>query len=479
MSTTQTPIQSWTDGYRALRKHAEAHRGSVTVPPSARDATGWPRTTGLDILVISSVFDAAVRAYAPQDLMQRWLCEADLLASETDETVSSTYAGNRSYWATLAIVAMQLDQRDAALPHPEVWADAMRELGIEHDTVRLDGRSPGGVTTLEFPSVASWDQLVDVQLHYFGALRGEDVGNGPLLARIPRTTHSDVLQLATYWTAQIARIRHDAVCYRHVCARWGAALAHVERLAKGAALDTVYARNDEFWPALLSLAIHVGASAEAPRPWTFYLLVGDLLDPHRRNGAPIERGNTIEFPSAATWDEAAQMQRTYFIKLRGEDVVTGGLISHVPRTTNSDVMQLATYWSNHLARVGEHHAADISYRHVVDRWKTAVADVGRLARKADPTTTYPRNTEFWTALMTIAIQVAVTDETPSRWTLVKEAVVYSVTGLPDTLSDAVAHAVDVGGKSVLRAFAKPLLIAGGGLLGLVLLLRGRRSGSAA
>jgi hypothetical protein len=112
------------------------------------------------------------------------------------------------------------------------------------------------------------------------------------------------------------------------------------------------------------------------------------------------------------------MQRAQLARLRGEDVVTGRLISHVPRTTIDDVRQLAIYWSGVLFRVG-HHIADISSRHVIDRWNAATSDVARIAQDADPRSVYEHNTDFWEAVITLAVQIA--SSTPSQDTSPRNA----------------------------------------------------------
>jgi len=69
--------------------------------------------------------------------------------------------------------------------------------------------------------------------------------------------------------------------------------------------------------------------------------------------------------------------------------------------------------------------------------------------------------------MTIAIQVAVTAEAPTRWTLVKETAKHAIAELPNTLKTA-ANDLASG------VLAKPLLYVGVGLGGLaltILLLR--------
>src|ERR1041384_8448831 len=102
----------------------------------------------------------------------------------------------------------------------------------------------------------------------------------------------------------------------------------------------------------------------APMPWAFH-------DPSsHRNAAPVDTGPTIMFPPTQA-DDAARMQRDEVSRLRGEDVVTGRLISRVPRSTVSDVRPLATMWSAVPAKVGEPTFAHVSHRHAVARARAA------------------------------------------------------------------------------------------------------------
>lgn len=479
------PVTSWINVYRTLREVAEAQRGTVSLSSLSMEPAGWPRTTGFDALAIASVFDPAVPTVVPPELAERWFHETDLLARQPHETLGDIYTGNRSFWATLSAVAGALHQRGAALPAWPVWNAALHELTTESCSACTPTLTTRTVIA-QFPHASTWEEMAQLQLQFFWVLRGVDIVDGPLLVQIPRTTNADILQLATYWSEQLVRLGPcDDAITRHAHANWTTAVEDVGRFAKGASWHATYPRNAEFWRALIALAIQAGTSAGAPALWTLYVDVdlshGKAKEHRNTAPAPLEGPTTVEFPATATWDEAAQMQRAYFSKLRGEDVVQGGLIAHVPRTTNRDVVQLAAYWTKHLVRVGVSRDVDASSRHIVDRWRTAIADVHQLTHDADPSAVYARNTEFWTALMTIALQVAVTDEAPSRWTLIKESVEHSISILPETLSDAASWAstkvadvftkvADVS-KSVGLELAKPLLLAAGGLLGLVFLLR--------
>jgi hypothetical protein len=462
--------RSWFEIYQQLRAKAEASRGTSTVTTNGVTSATVPQTTVSDAFAISLVFDTAVNDHARGEVVARWIWDTDRLAGESDDS-HDIYPGNRSFWDTLAVAATELDRVRAALPAQSVIDDAMRELDVtreEPEDAPASGSSALFVTVFSEPT---WKVMALRQYAFFCMLRGEADGDAQSLATVPATTNADVLGLAHYWTDQLVRIGRtaDDAHHRLVYARWRNVLHHVIRHAKHAPARDEYSLNAEFWIALLTLATETDARDEAPTPWTFHL--PDACD-RRRNAAPVDTGATLDFPAAKTWDEAARMQRDAFAELRGEDQLTGRLIARVPRTTVRDVRQLAAYWQNGLARVGERHRADISYRHVLERWKAAVAQVDRIPLNADPTSVYAHNVDFWEAVMTIAIQVAVTAEAPTRWQLAKEATRKALHDLPHTLRSTV-------GDFLAGVLKKPLIYAGVGLGGIALILLLRRPGASA
>ena len=309
-------------------------------------------------------------------------------------------------------------------------------------------------------SEPTWKAMAVRQLEFFRALRGEMRGGGRFLPAVPCTRNVDVLALATYWTEQLARAGDNAsnTFHRLLYSAWREVVHRVMRVEGCATARDLRAQlrvlerdapahDPERRMRSVTRAVAVSASDAARRA--------------AERGRRSMRDPRWTFPAAKTWDDAAQMQRDAFAKLRGEDRVVGRLIARIPRTTVADVRQLAAYWSNGLAKVHEHNSADVSSRHVVDRWRAAVAEVDRLALTTEPSSVYAHNTDFWEALMTIAIQVAVTAEAPTRWQLAKEAGKHALIELPQTLKNA---ARDVLGG----VLAKPLLYAGIGLGGLAL-----------
>src|SRR5206468_143691 len=80
---------------------------------------------------------------------------------------------------------------------------------------------------------------------------------------IPRTTNADVIALADYWTAQLARVKRVAE-RDAIESRWKMATADVDKLARTGKPDNQYAKNNEFWRTLQQTAIHVAVADEAP-----------------------------------------------------------------------------------------------------------------------------------------------------------------------------------------------------------------------
>ena len=462
MSDSQSSsVPSWSDVHQKLRAKAEAARGTVTITSNGKTVSTYPHTTSSDALAIAPVFDSAVNEYASETIVERWNWEADLLSGEPEYS-AEPYIGNRSFWLSVADAATELDRVHAPMPSPSLVDAALHELAIERPEPADELRNAAASVLVTVFSEPSWEAMARRQLEFFRSIRGEDAGDNPFVLTVPTTCNADILALAHYWTQQIERIGARAcdTYHRLVFSCWREVLYRVARDAKPAPVNDTYAHNNEFWSALLMLATQSDARLAPPTPWAFH--VPQTCQP-RRNAEAVDSGPTLDFPAAKTWDEAARMQREAFVKLRGEDKVTGRLIASVPRTTIADVRQLAAYWSAGLAKVGGRSFADISYRHVIDRWLAAVREVDRIPLTADPGSVYERNVDFWEALMTIAIQVAVTAEAPTRWQLAKEAAVNAAKELPNTLKTAVNDFIS-------RVVARPLLYAGIGVGGLVVVL---------
>jgi hypothetical protein len=208
-----------------------------------------------------------------------------------------------------------------------------------------------------------------------------------------------------------------------------------------------------------------------------------------RNAGPSSDGPFGHFDGVKTYDDLYLAEYKYLREKRGADNLPAphgvtGMQKPIPRSTNADVIALAAYWSKQLD--GTKH---VMGRDAIDaRWKVALADVDKLARAAKPDDVYSKNNEFWRVLGDLAIYIAAAEEAPSSWNLATASLTESLHHLPETLAHVAeegadlvataAHAVgkvaNEAGKGLFAGFGTPLLI-GGGLIGLLLLSRHRRS----
>ncbi len=299
-------------------------------------------------------------------------------------------------------------------------------------------------------------------------------------ARWPRTTGADVVAIA-------ALVDHPVRTHGTpgILRRWRAALLDLQREALHAPHDT-YALNRSFWSTLETVVVFLDDLAITPPDPEIWDALLDELNTYRNVG-PSGDGPIAHFDNIKTYDDLYNAQLKLLKQKRGTDSLdqpsgfSGGL-RDIPRTTNADVLQLATYWATQLSDVKEVWGHDA----VVARWTPVMADVDKLAKPGKPEDAYAKNNEFWRELQQVAIHVAVSDEAPSKWSMVVDSVKDSIVHLPDTLSTAatktaeaigdVAHGAGkiVGevGKGLFSGIGAPVLI-GAGLLGLFLISRGR------
>ena len=116
-----------------------------------------------------------------------------------------------------------------------------------------------------------FDDLYNAQFKYLREQRGfdnlrPDGGAAGVERQIPRTTNADVVALADYWTSQLADVK-SVMGTDGVTATWRAASADVDQLARRGDPNAVYTKNNAFWRALSTTAIHVAVADEAPSKW--------------------------------------------------------------------------------------------------------------------------------------------------------------------------------------------------------------------
>jgi hypothetical protein len=279
----------------------------------------------------------------------------------------------------------------------QAWEDAFQELwnhAAHHRGIREAG--PDGPHPLPADTVSHWPRTCGADVVAIASIVDAVLHATPLTSGgygIERT-----------WRRCARELEHSAIGepgreYRHNRAFWSALAATIAYLAS---VDVEV--PDAMWSALL-------AEVAAPPP------------EHHHPAAVDEKLHLAAF----RYDELWQAQKTALAKLRGADVrepgprVTGSRTT-VPRTTNADILQLATYWTSALAQVeikrremGPHGPQALQQAGLdgeIRRWRTALADVDTYAATGDPAAVYAKNDAFWRASASLSVTLAAIDEAP-------------------------------------------------------------------
>ena len=219
-------------------------------------------------MTIAALFDTPVREIATPGLLRRWRGALDEIKHEALTAPMTTYGENRSFWATLEVAAIALDDMGEPTPTMTSWQRLLHEVGPH--ALEARNAAPSEAPFGPFPDA----HPEDVYLAEYKLLRdqrGADTLKPPsgfagVEKPIPRTTNADVLALASYWGAQLGAAKRimgtDATT-----TLWQTAMFDVDKLAKTGKPTDVYAKNNEFWRTLSNIAVHVGAAATAPSSW--------------------------------------------------------------------------------------------------------------------------------------------------------------------------------------------------------------------
>jgi len=205
--------------------------------------------------------------------------------------------------------------------------------------------------------------------------------------------------------------------------------------------------------------------------------------PQTPGGAPLSRA-----PSDARGTYLAQ-KRAY-TERRGATLV--GKVA-VPKTTTSDVLELATWWTIEVDKLragGDLTAVD---RAAIARWRACLDVISRRAALVDRSAIYPDNPHVWACVSQLANHLAERAVTPSWWQMARAAVERGA-GLADRVIEQIGERIDrvgdrvaanagkvsaeagraVGGaavESAVSAAAVPVALAAGGIVAGVVLLR--------
>jgi hypothetical protein len=257
-------IDTWTDGYLALRYRAFETRGFIELDSGAR----WPRTTGEDVIAIAGLFDSPLKEHATPGTAARWAATLADLAVGAVQSPHTTYFANHSFWSTLEVAAIYLDSVAAAVPAQTIWNALIAAVGA-HATRNVGPSGDGPFK--HFDNVKTFDDLYIEQFKYLRDLRGFDklqpeAGTSGGEKVIPRTTNADVVVLADYWSKQLGSVKH-VMGTDGIEKAWQSVLADVSSIARRGEPGAVYPKNNAFWRALSSTAIHVAVADEAPSSW--------------------------------------------------------------------------------------------------------------------------------------------------------------------------------------------------------------------
>jgi len=162
-----------------------------------------------------------------------------------------------------------------------------------------------------------------------------------------------------------------------------------------------YVGNRSLWDTLPAVASELDR-VQAPLPAQSVIddAIRELETPRPTVADEIRNGATTMLVTVfieSTWKAMAQRQLQFFCRLRGEQVAGNPFVPSIPATGNADVLSLADYWTDQLARIGA-RATDTYHRMVYSCWREVLYRVQRHAKHAPAHETYVHNTEFWTAL---------------------------------------------------------------------------------
>jgi hypothetical protein len=299
----------------------------------------------------------------------------------------------------------------------------------------------------------------------------------------PKTTNGDAITIAAVIDPSLKARRLPA----ELAERWRVVRDDVMHAAIARSRST-YANNRELWSTVAAICDYLD---EVPVPDLWGVLADHLGGAELRNAGPMEDGSLVRFEGIESFDKLWMAQKKYLEKKRGADRFDPppgfpGVAYPIPRSTNADVLQLATYWTKTLADMREL----MGYDGVKQRWEAALADVDKLAKTGKPDDVYPRNNEFWRTSWQVAVQAAVSKEAPTKWDLFVDMVKDTFTSLPSDIASGAktvasgtvdvleggAHALgkvaNAAGRGMFAGAGTPLVI-GAGLVGLYFLTRSR------
>jgi hypothetical protein len=357
--------------------------------------------------------------------------------------------------------------------------------------------------------IYSWADTYLALADAFGAARAwqDDIEGGQRVRRCPATTNADAVLLGAIFTEAIKAARDSRA---RLASLWEACEANIERSAlppeDGRAK---YRHNRSLWHCIKEACLDLDHDGTPPLPRSVWdgmrAQIADPIDHNiarnrwrndfRKDVKVTEgEGGKVTFEGWKDYNDLYLAQWDYFQKKRGSDKPQGEKGDIIPRTTNADVLQLATLWTHAVADAEDEGLGNrpgmMEWDTPVGDWKTAAAHVATEAAGHDPNAPYAHNEEFWRALDDVSSVLTIGKKAPTKWDLFVRAAEHSITHLPENIvkgvkviAGAAEHAVietaDTAGTAANKLFGglfgslKWPLIVGGGALGVYLVTRNR------
>ena len=318
-------------------------------------------------------------------------------------------------------------------------------------------------------------------------------GRHSTISEWPRTSGEDVIAIVSLIDPVFGELPLRPGGYG-ITRLWQAAVIEVEEHAFSQP-HAEYAHNRTLWSTIIAVVAHLELiGARVPSDDELHEVLDglwELGEGHRNGGAPVT-SEVTESTVEKMWDaQHAEMKAARGFDLREPSAGSPGRRMQVPRTTNADVIRLAGYWNQQLAKLlvkvmmGS-VSNTMGLTGEQERWRVAAGDVEQLAKSGRADDVYAKNHEFWRASLSLATTLGVLGEVPSPYDLMLASTKQAVADLPSKIADAagsVAHAIGTiaheAGAGLISGVGKPLLLGGSVLVGLFLLLRSGRSRGAA
>lgn len=262
-------IRDWSDGFIALKHHAEDLCGAVESDLQAGERQRWPRTSGADVLLVAAFLEPSVRSlvargdHGSASLARCWRACLQDLERWAVVFPSDEYLDNRRFWSDVLTATVHLSAASARVPTQREWDALISAVGAP-----VRNGIPQDVPFGPFANVGDFGDVFVAQRKHLMTLRGVDrlppePGMTGGIMPIPRTTYADLMPLATFWGAQLKAAKEIAG-KEAINRQWNAAVTELGALIKTASPDAVYPKNQAFWRALSRVSTHVNIADGAP-----------------------------------------------------------------------------------------------------------------------------------------------------------------------------------------------------------------------